>query len=657
VSREAGLHFWLSYVEREGALIEDAGDSALVVLTPRLREDLDLPETVTVSSDPDVAREDGALLLIAGHPALDAAAARVLAEGDVGTSHLEWPRKAPPGRDLLVARARDELGVEHGRIDPGGEPIARYAPVLRVGVQVTYRVDDHFHEREEAWVDARTGLVPSPDLTRQLDVLPRLTASRPEHVALEPDLPMAVGAAHRLLEARATARRGALARQSEPAVRDELTQAEVFYDAALESLAQRRAAAEPRRQSLFDAQVEATRAERARRLQEIREKFAARHEIRPVRLHLFMVPALYLPVMVRRGARTFPFALTWWLPTADFATVRCPGCGEAAPLVAGKNRLGCRACLGLPAATPPMPESEPPEDMAPKPAATNAQRHAPSLGAIRGGGSPGRPASGTSLQPAADPTAAEAEWRRNYQQFRGRVVRVGNKLGGDFWRAVADGASWPRKRADPHSPLSVLYRLYGADGPLRGIGIPPGMLPTESSCITADPDPDPDLLHCTGGRVVAGGAAYRYLLAWRLEAGRPAVHEVGPFPRGRHVELPARWLLPPGVGMALHQGAPSPRIDLDPVANALWQSELPQNGLTLVARCLAAWWRVADDPGLPAQPPQALAAAIAAMVGRRAGLNRTREAAAADYGIDRSEVVAAARRLQALLGLSDTRCW
>jgi len=254
-----------------------------------------------------------------------------------------------------------------------------------------------------------------------------------------------------------------------------------------------------------------------------------------------------------------------------------------------------------------------------------------------------------------DPTAAEAEWRRGYQQLRGRVLRAGNRLGGEFWSAVADGASWPRKRADPHSPLGALYRLYGAEGPLRGIGIPSGVLPTEFTCITADPEVD--LLHRTGGRVIAAGGTYSYLLAWRLEAGRPAVQEVRPFPGGRHVELRARWLMPPDVAVALHEGAPSPRIDLDPVADALWRSELPRNGLTLVARCLAAWWRVADDPRLPAQPPQALAAAIAALVGRRAGLNRTREAAAADHGIDRGEVEAAARKLQALLGLSDTRCW
>ncbi len=44
----------------------------------------ELPEEVAVTSDPDVAREDGAVLLISGHPALEGAAAGALEAGDVG---------------------------------------------------------------------------------------------------------------------------------------------------------------------------------------------------------------------------------------------------------------------------------------------------------------------------------------------------------------------------------------------------------------------------------------------------------------------------------------------------------------------------------------------------------------------------------------------
>ncbi|MGH2985328.1 MAG: hypothetical protein ACRDLO_01405, partial [Solirubrobacterales bacterium] len=74
VSHEPGLRFWLRYAEHQGALIEEDGEQALAVLPGPLQEAGGLPEEVVVTSDPDVAREDGAVLLIAGHPALERAA-------------------------------------------------------------------------------------------------------------------------------------------------------------------------------------------------------------------------------------------------------------------------------------------------------------------------------------------------------------------------------------------------------------------------------------------------------------------------------------------------------------------------------------------------------------------------------------------------------
>src|SRR5450432_1706478 len=51
---EPALSFWLDYAEREGALVEDHGDHALVLLTDQLREQSELPEEVTVTSHPDI---------------------------------------------------------------------------------------------------------------------------------------------------------------------------------------------------------------------------------------------------------------------------------------------------------------------------------------------------------------------------------------------------------------------------------------------------------------------------------------------------------------------------------------------------------------------------------------------------------------------------
>ena len=57
---EPALSFWLHYAQREGALVEDGAEQAVVILPPELQRANELPEELTVSADPDVAREDGA---------------------------------------------------------------------------------------------------------------------------------------------------------------------------------------------------------------------------------------------------------------------------------------------------------------------------------------------------------------------------------------------------------------------------------------------------------------------------------------------------------------------------------------------------------------------------------------------------------------------
>ena len=113
-----------------GGLWEPDGDATYVVLPPPLRDAYRLPEQLLVTADPDVAREDGATLLTAGHPVLAEAAERVLASGDAGHLVLARPASAPPGRDVLLAAVRDAFPVDHGRIDLSGEPAVVLHPVI-----------------------------------------------------------------------------------------------------------------------------------------------------------------------------------------------------------------------------------------------------------------------------------------------------------------------------------------------------------------------------------------------------------------------------------------------------------------------------------------------------------------------------------------------
>lgn len=120
---DPGLAFWLSWAEHRGALAEDLeGGTAVVVLPEGLQRALDLPEQLAVTADPDAAREEGALLLVPGQPVLDQAAELVLADGDSGAAWVSWPEVAAPRTATLVDAARHQFPIDHGRIDPAGEP-------------------------------------------------------------------------------------------------------------------------------------------------------------------------------------------------------------------------------------------------------------------------------------------------------------------------------------------------------------------------------------------------------------------------------------------------------------------------------------------------------------------------------------------------------
>ena len=71
---DPGLRLWLRYVEDSGGLAERTGAGTLVMLPPPVAAEFDLPTELVVTSDPNVAREDGTVLLSTGHPVLIRAA-------------------------------------------------------------------------------------------------------------------------------------------------------------------------------------------------------------------------------------------------------------------------------------------------------------------------------------------------------------------------------------------------------------------------------------------------------------------------------------------------------------------------------------------------------------------------------------------------------
>jgi len=233
------------------------------------------------------------------------------------------------------------------------------------------------------------------------------------------------------------------------------------------------------------------------------------------------------------------------------------------------------------------------------------------------------------------------------------VEARGNKLALELWQRVALGERLSRSKVLRDSPLSALHRLYGAEGPLRAIGVAPGGCPSEATASTFPGQPaGPGGLRITGGEIVAGGREYRYVLCWWLIGGKPVGAELTPT-----IDHMLRLRRHRSISAALSdERPPAPVIALDPVAAELWRVEPRRGGLPIAARCLATWWRVATAVGEP-DDPAVVAAAIGQAVSRASGLRRSRADGAGAYGVAPGALDTAARALGPLLRLDPERGW
>ncbi len=650
LTSEPGLRFWLRHAEREGALVEERSDRALLLLPEHLSSAYELPEDLVVTADPDLAREEGAELLTAGHPALQAAAEAVLRAGDAGVLELSWPASPPPGRAVLQGEVRRQLSVAHGRVDVVGEPRGVLLPMLRAGAMLSCEASlaHRSGEPEEVWVYADSGLLPSQTVVRSLERVERRSDGGHRHLALPCDLERALSAVESELEARAAVRMASLALQAQRALLSELKQVDAYYTAALESIDRRMRSADPDRRRTLQSQAQLVRREHERRRAEVEQECRPSHRIAPFRLHVILVPAYLLPIEIRRGERRFPLSLTWLAHAGELAPQLCPHCGEAASLAVGKQRLGCTSCMQMSssgtiavgAAAPGGVANGSEDDAArleaPARYAANesyVRRPDQQARAASRADGPAPPAGG--LHPAADlagPAAPRPAPPRPRPAPPGRrpvapgrrpvapgggaaaIERVGNKLALALWQGLASGERWPRKRLQPDSPMLALFRLYGQSAPLCALGLPVGARPSEVTAATRPSDEearsrqvrgaaaasarpsrsggaDPSSrLHFTMGEIVLGDLVYPYSMFWSdAQPGAPVIAELMPTPHP--LVLPSRGEAAAQRSLRLHQGAPPVKIALDEVGTLLWQTELASSGLPLAARCLATWWR------------------------------------------------------------------
>lgn len=621
--------FWLDYVDSQGGLWERSGDAVLAVLPEQLAATHDLPESALITDDPDISREDGVLFLGAGHPEISRAAESVISTGDVGTLTLSH-RGQPLSTEDLLARIRDLVAIDHGRIDAAGAPIRTHRPTVRLAALVTHTVsaEDQFTEVAESLVDVPTRIRwPDEVATTLRQAIP--ADATPGRGLPNDVLTPALVAAHQVLDATATVRGRILAAGTNAERDAELTRAREYYAAALATIDKRRADADPRRTALLDARTEATTAERDRRMAEITEKYRHQHALRPYRLHLIDIPVWRLATDVRRGDRRWPVTFDYLPLTGTLAPTRCPNCAAHAPLVATKTGLRCTTCVppkpeppALPTTTKP-PRQTHPEQPKPRPTPPAPKKPAPAV-----------------PPPAKKPAPAGPVLPRKAEE---RKVA-------DFWQWVGTGERRKLTRLiAPDSPLAALTRVYGPAGPAFGIGVPAGETPVSFTCRNYD-EPVAGQRGGTAGALHTQHGQYQYLLLWSRER---LLEEVLPYSMPWHPGALAR-----AGGGSITQAPPS-HMPLDQVAALLLTKTTPRHGLTFTARALAAWWRLPDPDDLLVQfPPPVLAAAVdrAVRYWSRAAQVTYPEVADA-FRADQAAIRKAVPILQKRLRLSDTINW
>ncbi len=633
---DPALGFWLRHVAAAGGLWEPDGDATYVVLPLPLRDAYRLPEELRVTADPDIAREDGATLLAAGHSVLTEAAERVLASGDTGHLVLARPASAPPGHDALLAAARDAFPVDHGRIDLSGEPAVVLHPVIRVGALVTYELsaEDRFQEEAHRWVDVPSRCELPADLPSRLgraEVDEQARPARPE------GLLSAVGAAHRLMDAAAAARRQALAAEVSGACQSERGRAAAYYADAITAIERRLETAQPDRRAVLEQRLRSTREEEARRLAEIAEKYEARHVIRPYRLHVIFVPALRVPADVLRGTRRYLMSFDWLLPAGAYAPVRCPSCDGEAPLVAGKLKLGCETCL------PPKQSGAPKLSAAVRirPAAPEPAGSVPSASGAPRGAPPA---------PAPKPVPPQAKRRAVVPpKVRKEQQKATATLAERLWCAVAAGDRRAVSRIlHPGSPAASLDRVLGPAGLCRVLGMPVTEAPERFIAET-----DGDVI--TGALLGAAGTECRYHIYCR--DGQAA--EVLPFPVGDDGAFWGFYWWGQRTGGRWAADRIVPAKGLDPVEDALAVTGSAWNGMPVAARALAAWGRLAAhrERLLSAHAARSLAAAVNRLVACRAGGRANFAEAAAEFRVPEQDVRRADRAVRVPLALGPGQPW
>ena len=236
-----------------------------------------------------------------------------------------------------------------------------------------------------------------------------------------------------------------------------------------------------------------------------------------------------------------------------------------------------------------------------------------------------------------------------------KLAKVGDKLTGKLWDAVARNDRRLARICAPDSPAAAVIRLYGPSGAAWAVGI---SLAEDMVAFAARTTTASGVRHASSGYVeTAAGQRFPFLLRWQASGSTGQIDEILPYDRPFEPAQLSGWVIGPGR-TGVH-APPQPRIPLGPAGELLWRHVIPPFGLPGVLRCLAALWRLPDeDVFLGSHGPAAVAAGIERMVCQRANLATGRFAdIAAAYRVEEAAVRAADADLRKCLALGPDRWW
>ena len=672
-THRSAVDFFATYAATEGALVERLPEGAVLVLPESLQAAYRLPEDLGLTEDPEVAREEGYLLLATGHPLLRAAAESVLQQGDAGHCHLPRPPGPAPSPAVLQSHARDRVHADHGRIDIHSQPSAIYLTIVRVGVMLKFRlsIDEELQELADCWTLADGSEIP-PELAKRLSSSTAVPGPAPGANAWAGE---GVAAADSRLREKAAERAFELAAQRSKRLVAQLGVVDDYYEGVLASIEERSAKTTEDRRHMLAAQSVATRVEWERRRAEVTDEMMPVAIVDPFRLHVFGVPAWRVSAVVKRGSRAYPLDLVWVPMISSFLPSACPSCGSRATLVAGKSGLGCRNCT-RPEATPePVVSSVAPLEAAASPPPASSTTPPPSedqQGRARPAARP-TPATRAAADeaPPRRPAAKRPSGRATPKGSSGRVTpkggaasnpgKTGDRLTRLIWESVLNDSPIRQNRLVPWSPMAALVRLYGSDGPALAVGMPdteePRRFVSETTVFPAT-----GVAETIGWLETSRGRELRFVFEWRLDSGRLLsigpwnLGLVGPVLLGGYGEVAraryANLLVAPPFSLA----------PLEPAARLLLRQSSEWLGLGFASRCLAAWWYLLEGPpgegrDNDVEAGEVLAAAVETVIARRTGLRVTTKATAERYGCALTATRAEITRVQALLRHAPAAGW